>query len=62
MRYPMIRRNTDGTEIVVHNHAEAYANPETIAGFCPDKPIPETPAPEVEANPEATRTAPKRGR
>lgn len=41
MRYPMWRRNTDGTEFVVHDKAEAYAEPEKIAGFLPNKPIPE---------------------
>lgn len=41
MRYPMWRRNIDGTEFVVHDKSEAYAEPETIAGFLPNKPIPE---------------------
>ena len=42
MRYPMWRRNNDGTEFVVHDKSEAYAEPEKIAGFLPNKPIPET--------------------
>lgn len=41
MRYPMWRRNIDGTEFVVHDKSEAYAEPEKIAGFLPNKPIPE---------------------
>lgn len=39
MRYPMWRRNTDGTEIVVYDKAEAYAEPDRIARFMPDKMI-----------------------
>lgn len=42
MRYPMWRRNIDGTEFVVHDKSEAYAEPEKIAGFLPNNPIPET--------------------
>lgn len=54
MRYPMWRRNTDGTEFVVHDKAEAYAEPEKIAGFLPNKPIPEQAAPaEQTTEPEA---------
>jgi hypothetical protein len=37
----MWRRNIDGTEFVVHDKSEAYAEPEKIAGFLPNKPIPE---------------------
>lgn len=51
MRYPMWRRNIDGTEFVVHDKSEAYAEPETIAGFLPNKPIPESTEPTTE--PEA---------
>lgn len=54
MRYPMWRRNTGGTEFVVHDKAEAYAEPEKIAGFLPNKPIPEQAAPaEPTTEPEA---------
>ena len=41
MRYPMVRENTDGTRVVVRNQAEAYADPERIARFLPDAPIPD---------------------
>ena len=41
MRYPMIRENKDGSRVVVRNKAEAYAEPEQIAAFLPDAPIPE---------------------
>ena len=41
MRYPMVRLNTDGSRVVVHNPGEAYAEPERLAGFLPDAPIPE---------------------
>ncbi len=51
MRYPMWRKNIDGTEFVVHDKSEAYAEPETIAGFLPNKPIPEQTEPTTE--PEA---------
>lgn len=51
MRYPMWRRNIDGTEFVVHDKSEAYAEPEKNAGFLPNKPIHEQTAPTTE--PEA---------
>ena len=51
MRYPMWRKNIDGTEFVVRDKSEAYAEPEKIAGFLPNKPIPEQTAPTTE--PEA---------
>lgn len=51
MRYPMWRKNIDGTEFVVYDKSEAYAEPEKIAGFLPNKPIPEQTAPTTE--PEA---------
>jgi hypothetical protein len=41
MRYPMVRLNTDGSRVVVRNREEAYAEPERIAAFLPDAPIPE---------------------
>ncbi len=48
MRYPMVRLNTDGSRVVVRNREEAYAEPERIAAFLPDAPIPE----EAPAEPE----------
>ncbi len=42
MRYPMWRRDIDGTESVVNSKEEAYANPERIKCFLPEKAIPET--------------------
>lgn len=44
MRYPMWRRNLDGTEVIVNNREEAYSCPEQIGAFLPHKPIPEQPA------------------
>ena len=40
MRYPIVRVNTDGSRVVVRNREEAYAEPERIAAFLPDAPIP----------------------
>ncbi len=42
MRYPMVRKNNDGTEVIVNNAQEAYSKPEEIACFLPEKPIPES--------------------
>ena len=44
MRYPMWRRNLDGTEVIANNREEAYSCPEQIGAFLPHKPIPEQPA------------------
>lgn len=58
MRYPMIRENKDGSRVVVRTKAEAYAEPEQIACFLPDAPIPEeTP----EEPTEEAQDAPKAG-
>lgn len=40
MRYPIVRSNKDGSSVVVFNQKQAYANPEEIAGFHPEAPIP----------------------
>lgn len=60
MRYPIWRRNTDGTEVVVRNPEEAYANPETIAAFLPSKPVPEpAETPTVDPEPEVHASEPE---
>lgn len=41
MRYPMIRENKDGTLVAVRNPAEAYTDPDQIARFRPELPVPE---------------------
>lgn len=65
MRYPMVRENKDGSRVVVRSPAEAYADPEQIARFLPDAPIPEESAetvevPEIEAPAEAPKRSPGR--
>lgn len=55
MRYPMVRLNTDGTRVVVRDASEAYAEPERIAAFLPDAPIPEeSPREPVTSDDDAT--------
>lgn len=56
MRYPMMRENKDGSLVAVRNPAEAYADPDQIARFRPEIPVPEE-APEEPA--EAAQDAPK---
>lgn len=56
MRYPMWRRNSDGSEEIVTNQAEAYSDPETIAAFLPNKPIPDDFVP---SEPEEGSTEPE---
>ena len=63
MRYPMIRENKDGSLVAVRNPEEAYADPDQIARFRPELPVPEE-APEDPAEdvPEAPKAdEPKRG-
>ena len=48
MRYPIWRRDIDGTKFVVSCKEEAYANPERIKCFLPEKAIPETTTSEKE--------------
>jgi hypothetical protein len=62
MRYPIVRVNTDGSRVVVRNREEAYAEPERIAVFLPDAPIPEDAPAELEPveAPEAVKRSPGR--